>query len=44
MDNYNKLQRRIADDKVELLLSFVYREITNKTKLEELEKKLKAVK
>ena len=44
MDNYNKLQRRIAEDKVMVYESFVANNINDKYKLEELAKKLKAIK
>ena len=44
MDNYNKLQRRIAEDKVMVYESFVNNIVDDKVALEELAKKLKAIK
>ena len=44
LDNQHKLQRRIAEDRLEIALGCIDRTITDKTVLEELNKKLRAIK
>lgn len=44
LDNLHKKERRIAEDKLEVASSFIYREIKDAYKLEQFELKLKAIK